>query len=188
MKSVIIFIISLFITQFSLASDFKVVAKVNDKIITKYDLDNYTNMLNTYFKTSQNMNYNNLQNEVLNQLIDDTLKQEAIEKEKIVLDKDEFNYFLKTFEEKNNIKDYKYNKELYLNTVKTNFLLVNSNLIPANTGITFLLDIAFDTLFKASIKISFFIVNFIIYSFFLIYIYNYRVEKVENSKISYSIT
>ena len=64
MKSVIIFIISLFITQFSLASDFKVVAKVNDKIITQYDLENYTNMLNTYFKTSQNMNYNNLQNEV----------------------------------------------------------------------------------------------------------------------------
>lgn len=122
MKSVIIFIISLFITQFSLASDFKVVAKVNDKIITQYDLENYTNMLNTYFKTSQNMNYNNLQNEVLNQLIDDTLKQEAIEKEKIILDEDEFNYFLKTFEEKNNIKDYKYNKELYLNTVKTNFL------------------------------------------------------------------
>lgn len=122
MKSVIIFIISLFITQFSLASDFKVVAKVNDKIITKYDLDNYTNMLNSYFKTSQNMNYNNLQNEVLNQLIDDTLKQEAIEKEKIVLDKDEFNYFLKTFEEKNNIKDHKYNEESYLNTVKINFL------------------------------------------------------------------
>lgn len=122
MKSVIIFIISLFITQFSLASDFKVVAKVNDKIITQYDLENYTNMLNTYFKTSQNMNYNNLQNEVLNQLIDDTLKQETIEKEKIILDEDEFKYFLKTFEEKNNIKDHNYNEELYLKTVKTNFL------------------------------------------------------------------
>lgn len=122
MKSVIIFIISLFITQFSLASDFKVVAKVNDKIITQYDLENYTNMLNTYFKTSQNMNYNNLQNEVLNQLIDDTLKQETIEKEKIILDEDEFKYFLKTFEEKNNIKNHNYNEESYLNTVKTNFL------------------------------------------------------------------
>ncbi len=122
MKSVIIFIISLFITQFSFASDFKVVAKVNDKIITQYDLDNYTNILNTYFKTSQNMNYSNLQNEVLNQMIDDTLKQEAVEKEKIILDTDEFNYFLKNFEEKNNIKDHSYNKELYLNVVKTNFL------------------------------------------------------------------
>lgn len=122
MKSVIIFIISLFITQFSFASDFKVVAKVNDKIITQYDLDSYINMLNVYFKTSQNMSYDNLQNEVLNQLIDDTLKQDAVEKEKIVLDTDEFNSFLKDFEEKNNIKNHNYNEELYLKTVKTNFL------------------------------------------------------------------
>lgn len=122
MKSVIIFIISLFMTQSLFASDFKVVAKVNDKIITQYDLDSYINMLNVYFKTSQNMSYDNLQNEVLNQLIDNTLKQDAVEKEKIVLDTDEFNSFLKDFEEKNNIKNHNYNEELYLKTVKTNFL------------------------------------------------------------------
>ena len=45
--------------------------------------------------------------------------------------------------------------------VKVNFFFFNSNLIPANTGIKFLVEIAFDTLFKASNNKSFLIVNLI---------------------------
>jgi len=66
--------------------------------------------------------------------------------------------------------------DLVLST-KTNFILkfvfffFNSNLIPAKTGIKFLVEIAFETLFNASNKISFFIVNFIyIPSFFSFFI------------------
>ena len=67
--------------------------------------------------------------------------------------------------------------------VKVSFFFFNSNLIPASTGIKFLVDIAFDTFDKASNIYSFLIVNLIYYSFFLIYIYIIAVEKVENSKI-----
>ena len=46
--------------------------------------------------------------------------------------------------------------------VKNNPSFVKLNLIPPSTGITFLVDTAFDTLFKFSNNISFLILNFIL--------------------------
>mgnify|MGYP006955233539 CR=1 FL=1 len=53
--------------------------------------------------------------------------------------------------------------------VNTNFFLFSSNLIPASTGIKFLVEIAFDTLLMASNNISFLIVNFIFIPSFLLF-------------------
>ena len=69
--------------------------------------------------------------------------------------------------------------------VNTNFFLFSSNLIPASTGIKFLVEIAFDTLLMASNNISFLIVNFIfIPSFLLFIIVIITVEKVKNPLFS----
>jgi hypothetical protein len=60
--------------------------------------------------------------------------------------------------------------------------MLQSNLIPAKVGIKFLVDIAFDTLFKFSNNNSRLIFNFIIYSLFLFSIfYIITVENVEKS-------
>ena len=51
--------------------------------------------------------------------------------------------------------------------LKNNPFLFNSNFIPDKIGIKFLDEIALDTLFKFSIKISFLIINFILIPSFL---------------------
>ena len=68
--------------------------------------------------------------------------------------------------------------------VNVNFFFFNSNFIPAKTGIRFFVDIAFDTLFKASNNSSFLIVNFIYIPSFLKCFIIITVEKVENFLIS----
>lgn len=122
MKNILYVIILFFLMNNLFANDFDVVAKVNDRIITNYDLENYINVFQSYFKNVQNVDSVNFKKEVLNEIVDNILKKEAIINEKIAFDKEEFKYFLDSFEEKNKIDKYNSNKKLYLDMVKTNFL------------------------------------------------------------------
>ena len=132
MKKIFIFFILLFLNSFNLfAGNFDVVARVNDKIITNYDLNNYVNISQLFFKDTDNSK--NFRQEILDWIIDNILKKEAIEKEKIDFDEDEFKYYLKSFEEKNQISQYNFNNDLYLDIIKTNFLwfkLINQKIKP----------------------------------------------------------
>lgn len=115
----------LFQKNFVFATDFKPVARVNDRIITQYDLDNYTKIMQLYFKNTSEIN-SKIKNEILNGLIEEVLKEQAVENEKIPFDEEEFNYFLQANMDKDNInknvKKYGVDKDLYFKIVKNNFL------------------------------------------------------------------
>lgn len=132
MKKIFIFFVLFFLNSFNLfAGNFDVVARVNDKIITNYDLNNYVNISQLFFKDTDNSK--NFRQEILDWIVDNILKKEAIEKEKIDFDEDEFKYYLKSFEEKNQISQYNFNNDLYLDIIKTNFLwfkLINQKIKP----------------------------------------------------------
>ena len=69
MKKIFIFFILLFLNSFNLfAGNFDVVARVNDKIITNYDLNNYVNISQLFFKDTDNSK--NFIQEILDWIID----------------------------------------------------------------------------------------------------------------------
>lgn len=84
----------------SFAHDFDTIARVNDKIITKYDLKKYS----TFFK--ENFNQNFTDDEILDQLIEKEIKLKAIKDEKIAFEEAEFEYFKSEFKN-NKIKNSK---------------------------------------------------------------------------------
>ena len=108
-----------------MAENLKAIARVNDRVITQYDLDNYSKIVRIYFKNVPETN-DNVQREILNGLIEETLKEQAVEAENIPFDEEEFKYFLEANSEKDNIdenvKKYGIDKDLYIKIIKNNFL------------------------------------------------------------------
>lgn len=137
MRKVLLFCCFMFLfAGISFASDFKAVARVNDKIITQYDLDSYTKIVQLYFKNTSEMNPE-IKREILNGFIEEILKGQAVENEKVPFDKEEFDYFLQANSEKDNIdenvKKYGIDKNLYVEIMKNNFLwnkLIDSKIRP----------------------------------------------------------
>lgn len=137
MKKILLFYCFVFLlVDISFASEFKAVARVNDKIITQYDLDSYTKIVQLYFKNTSEMN-SEIKKEILNGLIEEILKGQAVKNEKVPFDEEEFNYFLQANSEKDNIdenvKKYGIDKNLYVEIMKNNFLwnkLIDSKIRP----------------------------------------------------------
>ncbi len=137
MRKVLLFCCFMFLfAGISFASDFKAVARVNDKIITQYDLNSYTKIVQLYFKNTSEMNPE-IKKEILNGFIEEILKGQAVENEKVPFDKEEFDYFLQANSEKDNIdenvKKYGIDKNLYVEIMKNNFLwnkLIDSKIRP----------------------------------------------------------
>lgn len=122
----ILFSIVLFLSlsNYVFANDFDIVARVNNEVITRYDLENYSKMFGTYFFGN---NFTN--EEILDSLIDEKLKSEAIKKENIEFDDGEFKYFVENFKKKNRMQNTKEFEEF----LKNRFLwtkLVETKIIP----------------------------------------------------------
>ena len=67
----------MFLNSFNLfAGNFDVVARVNDKIITNYDLNNYVNISQLFFKDTDNSK--NFRQEILDWIIDNILKNNLL--------------------------------------------------------------------------------------------------------------
>jgi len=77
----------------SFAGNFDVVARVNNDVITRYDL-------NAYLQDNKGT-----KTKVLNDLINTRLKQQAIDKENISLDAKEFEYYLELVQQDKNIQN-----------------------------------------------------------------------------------
>ena len=125
MKKIIYCFITLFLLlNFVFANNFKIVARVNKDVITKYDLDSFIDVLTVFF------NQNNISNtlnsaEALNLLIEKHIKDQTIEDEKIPFDQVEFNYYLETLKlDEIFQKNPHINQGLYKDLLKTNFLWV----------------------------------------------------------------
>jgi len=107
------------------ASEFVAVARVDDRIITQYDLDNYIKIVQLYLDSSKEITPD-VRKEILNGLVEEILKGKAVKDENIPFDEDEFNYFLEAnFERDNideNIEKYGINRDLYIKIMKNNFL------------------------------------------------------------------
>ena len=99
-KILFIFIICFCLTGLCFADNFDTIARVNDKIITKYDLKKYS----AFFK--ENFNQNFTDDEILDQLIEKEIKLKAVKDEKIAFEDAEFEYFKSEFKN-NKIKNSK---------------------------------------------------------------------------------
>lgn len=126
MKKIIFsFILSFSFFNSLFANDFRVVARVNDRMVTKYDLDNYKKIFNVYFKSGKNTGSVS-EKDILNSLIEDVLKSQAVEKEKIPFDKEEYGYFIESIESSGSMKKQLQNAGVdmsaYENVLKTNYL------------------------------------------------------------------
>ena len=99
-KKIIICFFLIFTKNQLFANDFDTIARVNDKIITKYDLKKYS----TFFK--ENFNQNFTDDEILDQLIEKEIKLKAVKDEKIAFEEAEFEYFKSEFKN-NKIKNSK---------------------------------------------------------------------------------
>jgi peptidyl-prolyl cis-trans isomerase SurA len=77
-------------------SEFAIVAKVNNEIITKYDVDNRYNLISLVLKEMRKKEDNQrIYKQALEQLIDDKIKEQDILKKEIVLEEDAVaNYIL----------------------------------------------------------------------------------------------
>lgn len=124
-KFFLFFFFIFFLSSNIMAENLKAIARVNDRVITQYDLDNYSKIVRIYFKNVPETN-DNVQREILNGLIEETLKEQAVEAENIPFDEEEFKYFLEANSEKDNIdenvKKYGIDKDLYIKIIKNNFL------------------------------------------------------------------
>ena len=123
-KYILLFFMVIFSTVLR-AENLKTVAVVNDVVITEYDLDNYSKIVKAHFKDIKDIN-NGIKKEILNGLIEEVLKGEAVKNEKITFDQDEFEYYLdstsKGSEMEKNVKKYNIDKNMYLNILKNNYL------------------------------------------------------------------
>jgi len=122
-------VIFIFFAKNSFANDFNIVAKVNSEIITKYDLDEFNKILKEFY------GYKNVkisQKEVLDDLIDEKLKVEAIKNEKITFNEQEFKYYLENLKISNgSLKNKNYN-----NFLKNNYLWNKLIITKIKPGIT----------------------------------------------------
>lgn len=160
MKKVLFFIILLFsLLQYAFANTFDIVARVNDEVITKYDLNNHSKLFTEYF---DNNKFNN--DEILDSLIEEKLKSNAIKNEKIVFDEKEFEYFLENFNKKNKIKN-QHNK-YFVNFLKNNFLwnkLIETKIAPNINISSSEVDDALEYLVEKPIRTRYNISQIIIY-------------------------
>ena len=116
------------------SSELDSVARVDDKIITNYDLNNYIDIIKLRFKDIIEPD-NNIRREILNGLIEEVLKGQAVKKENINFDEEEFLYFFETNMEKDGLdkNSNKINMNLYKKILKNNFLwnkLIESKIRP----------------------------------------------------------
>ncbi|MDD2839735.1 MAG: peptidylprolyl isomerase [Rickettsiales bacterium] len=126
MRKILFFILLSFTFQYAFANDFDIVARVNNEVITKYDLNSYSKLFKEYLANDK---FN--KDEILDSLIEEKLKSKAIKGENIVFDKKEFEYFLENFYKKNAIK--KSNNEYFTNFLKNRFLwnkLIETKIVP----------------------------------------------------------
>ncbi len=160
MKKVLFFIILLFsFLQYAFANTFDIVARVNDEVITKYDLNNHSKLFTEYFDDNK---FNN--DEILDSLIEEKLKSNAIKNEKIVFDEKEFEYFLENFNKKNKIKN-QHNK-YFVNFLKNNFLwnkLIETKIAPNINISSSEVDDALEYLVEKPIRTRYNISQIIIY-------------------------
>ncbi len=122
-KYFILFFIIFSLSTASAVESFKTIARVNNQVITQYDLDSYSKIIQLRFKNISGLN-SDMRQEILNGLIEEVLKEQAVKNEKIQFDEEEFKYFLDSNMEKDNInKNTKnVNIELYTKIMKNNFL------------------------------------------------------------------
>ncbi|HSQ97854.1 MAG TPA: peptidylprolyl isomerase [Rickettsiales bacterium] len=124
MKKILLFII-LFLnfSRCLFANNFDIVARINNEVITKYDLNNYSKIFKSYFTNSKFTN-----EEILDSLIEEKIKSEAIKNENITFDNDEFKYFLENFSKKNkikitkNLRDFLKNRFLWSKLIETKII------------------------------------------------------------------
>lgn len=126
-SSIFIILINFFLNEVLFANiESKIIVKVENEIITNYDLKNkiITSLVLSNQEINQ-QNINNLKKNVLNQLIDLKLKKIELSKYKIQSDEDQINSFLNSISG-NNLQNFKekfiendINFELYLDEVDT---------------------------------------------------------------------
>lgn len=126
MKRILFLSLFLIFFQQLFANDFDIVARVNDEVITRYDLNAYSKLFKEYFANDKFTS-----NEILDTLIEAKLRQKAIKDENIKYDEKEFEYFLKDFYAKNKIKNQ--NDKNFIAFLKNRFLwnkLIETKIIP----------------------------------------------------------
>jgi len=105
-------------------SDFKIVAKVNNEVITKYDVDNRNRLMLLSIKGRRTKNDNKrIYQQALEQLIEDKIKEQDIAKKNIHLEKNSVKNYITELEKKQKFSKGGLKKYLTQNGVNYNSYL-----------------------------------------------------------------
>lgn len=134
-----VFVLLFLMTTSLFSADFKAVAKVNNQVVTNYDLDNFSKIVKLYMTDTK---IDNTRNKALDSYIDVLLRGEAAELENINFDKEEFDAFKNTIESNVDFAEKKkqlgINQDFYENLMKKEFMwgkLIEERIRPS-IGIT----------------------------------------------------